>query len=585
VSSFYEEFRYRLDPERDSVGFIRDLNAYISDLIESLKFIEAFKLTRFDCRAGLHKYVDENGVEKKKFYDPEPLQMSTSDSGKHDIYQGFEYSTPSTDYSQEQDNKNVSIVEEDIDSCDGDEYVDDDCDYEEVLKGALAARNSVVTSLDDGQGDILIPNFLLSKGWRDYKAEAEHSSDYEGQDFVNIEDFGDLSEFRNDDSDSDNDEDYNSMDEYTYYPDVEDLIQSKVDHIEMRVRDLSRTYVSGESFSVEDNSRNIENNSENFEKDIGYNKDIVGLSDDQICDAIEYALVQDDDNVRSTIKSSISMIMKSSMWDTRNDMNFIATKDRAFKYYEANKDQLYEFGHSVIIDSRKEENILYSGYSSSFIHVGQKTGIGDQDIEHLVGVSTMRGLLPDTMIKDLMEIEWDELDPCYKDLYGYYFSDGQDVARVKLGTFPIGYNDWKNFDSALFESDSIFKDEFEAAFLFSKYEMCRTFLALPIVGIRLTDNDYTMIDEWLIYILSRAVVLRRNYDKRYDLDEDADQDWFFLIRGMTQYEMRRIVAYTDCPGLASYMKRFLLSRYIDNMIGNLIAFVKGRDKMYGVSCI
>jgi len=82
--------------------------------------------------------------------------------------------------------------------------------------------------------------------------------------------------------------------------------------------------------------------------------------------------------------------------------------------------------------------------------------------------------------------------------------------------------------------------------------------------------------------LKRALIERRNSNIKLNNDPNVNKNWFDILRNMTQYELFRVFIYSPDYLLKNYVKKFVLVRILDEVIENLIAYLKDRHKLFSI---
>jgi len=84
------------------------------------------------------------------------------------------------------------------------------------------------------------------------------------------------------------------------------------------------------------------------------------------------------------------------------------------------------------------------------------------------------------------------------------------------------------------------------------------------------------------FLLKRALNERRDLNIKFTNDPNVNKNWFDILRNMTQYELFRVFIYSPDFFLKNYAKKFVLVRILDEVIENLIAYLKDRHKLFSV---
>jgi len=301
--------------------------------------------------------------------------------------------------------------------------------------------------------------------------------------------------------------------------------------------------------------------------------------DTLLYDAIYDALVYDDSSLRNKFGVSVSLPNKHPLWMNVNDMRFNPSRVKTLPVYDLLYNRLFDYGlpvrYQYDFGNHREK---YYGYTSLFMDYGDR--MTENDIKHLVGMTTLRDFIGDNDMKQCITPDWECLDKARQGLFALFM--GNDLSKKELGVHPRDYEMWQDGDAAIFQNHDIFQDEFEIAYILSKYEICRTLITVSIENCIVKTKGDGLVDEWLVFLLKRALNERRDLNIKFTNDPNVNKNWFDILRNMTQYELFRVFIYSPDFFLKNYAKKFVLVRILDEVIENLIAYLKDRHKLFSV---
>jgi len=592
VKCCYEEYKYKFTDMNDGTIFVRHLNAYVKRLIGTIDRLAAIRMKRQERPNRIIKNdvvieTSKQYKEKKASFDnldsfakrnnlgvhqlSSMVSMGVIDPPNNKVIFDLELKRKSSDYIEE------SISDEDIDF----ETVEQ-CAWKAKMQGGVVnlmpnttVKGGMVKKIRKEKdierinvslyGDIIPARMVWSSNFSQCirkEQEEECSSDIE------IENSDCSIEFNN--YVIENNEGV-------------EIVSSKTNAFITFDKELERCINQIQYVVTKDTSCPLDPYlGSNQSRGLG-SCDIASKTthdvDTLLYDAIYDALIYDDSSLRKKFGVSVSLPNRHPLWMNVNDMRFNPLRGKTLPVYDVLYNRLFDYGLPVRCqyDFRNHREKYY-GYTSLFMDCGNC--MTENDIKHLVGMATLRDFIGDNDMKQCITPDWECLNKAKQGLFALFM--GNDLSKKELGIHPRNYEMWQDGDAGIFQNHDIFRDEFEIAYILSKFEICRTLIAVAIENCIVETKGDGLVDEWLVFLLKRALIERRNLNIKFTNDLNANKNWFDILRNMTQYELFRVFTYSSDYLLKNYVKKFVLVRILDEVIENLIAYLKDRHKLFSI---